>query len=89
MVRVVVRELQKEYLLTCTGHGRGALWKKKGNMKKIGQKKVLDYEQHKIVTYLGSVRAKAEELKRQQQETQTKLDKVIPAVLDGALRGRP
>jgi len=32
MVRVVLRELQKENLLTCTGHGPGALWKKKGNM---------------------------------------------------------
>ena len=27
MVRVVVRELQKENLLTCTGHGPCALWK--------------------------------------------------------------
>jgi hypothetical protein len=36
MVRVVLRELQKENLLTCTGRGPAALWKKKGNIPKKG-----------------------------------------------------
>ncbi len=36
MVRVVLRELQKENLLTCTGHGPGALWRKRGNIPKKG-----------------------------------------------------
>lgn len=87
MVRVVTRELRKEYLLTCTGHGPGALSKKKGNMKKIGQKNVLDCEQHKIVIYLDSVRSKAEESKRQQQTTRAELDKVIPSVLSRDFQG--
>lgn len=33
-VRVVLRELQKEKLLICTGHGPGALWRKRGNIPK-------------------------------------------------------
>lgn len=36
MVRVVLRELQKENLLACTGHGPGALWRKRGNIPKKG-----------------------------------------------------
>ncbi len=87
MVRVVLREFQKENPLTCTGHGPGALWKKKGNMKKIGQRNVLDCEQHKIVTALDSVRSKSEALKLQQQAIQSELEKVIPSVLFKAFRG--
>lgn len=34
MVRVVLRELQKENVLVCMGRGPGALWKKKGNIPK-------------------------------------------------------
>ncbi len=34
MVRVVLRELQKENLLTCTGRGLGAVWRKRGNISK-------------------------------------------------------
>ena len=36
MVRVVLRELQKDNLLTCTGRGPGALWRKRGNILKKG-----------------------------------------------------
>lgn len=36
MVRVVLRELQADNLLTCTGRGPGALWRKKGNIPKKG-----------------------------------------------------
>jgi hypothetical protein len=36
MVRVVLRDLQKVNVLTCTGRGPGALWKKKGNIPKKG-----------------------------------------------------
>jgi len=34
MVRVVLREFQKENKLTCIGHGPGAVWKKRGNVPK-------------------------------------------------------
>ncbi len=36
MVRLVLREFQKENKLICTGHGPGAIWKKKGNIPKKG-----------------------------------------------------
>ena len=36
MVRLVLREFQKENKLVCTGHGPGASWKKKGNTPKKG-----------------------------------------------------
>jgi Fic family protein len=36
MVRLVLRELQKENLVTCTGRGPGAIWKKRGNIPKRG-----------------------------------------------------
>ena len=34
MIRVVLRELQKEKRLTCTGHGPAAVWRRKGNVSK-------------------------------------------------------
>ncbi len=34
MVRIVLRELQKENLLACTGRGPGAVWRKRGNISK-------------------------------------------------------
>jgi len=34
MVRVVLRELQKENLLMCTGRGPGAVWRKRGSIPK-------------------------------------------------------
>jgi Fic family protein len=36
MVRVVLRELQKEGVLSCTGRGPGATWKRKGIIRKRG-----------------------------------------------------
>jgi hypothetical protein len=36
MVRLVLRELQKENVLSCEGRGPGALWRKKGNLPKKG-----------------------------------------------------
>ena len=36
MVRLVLRELQKEGFLTCTGRGPGSVWQKKGNIPKKG-----------------------------------------------------
>jgi len=36
MVRVVLREFQKENKLMCIGHGPGAIWEKKGNIPKKG-----------------------------------------------------
>ena len=36
MIRVVLREFQKEDNLVCLGHGPGAIWKKKGNIPKKG-----------------------------------------------------
>ncbi|MFH1259453.1 MAG: hypothetical protein ABII74_06560 [Elusimicrobiota bacterium] len=36
MIRVVLREFQKENKLICKGHGPGAIWKKKGNIPKRG-----------------------------------------------------
>lgn len=36
MVRLVLRELQKENLLSCEGRGPGALWRRKGNIPKKG-----------------------------------------------------
>lgn len=36
MVRLVLRELQKENVLSCEGRGPGALWRKKGNIPKKG-----------------------------------------------------
>ncbi len=36
MVRLVLRELQKQNLVTCTGRGPGAIWKKRGNIPKRG-----------------------------------------------------
>lgn len=36
MVRVVLREFQKDNLLTCSGHGPGAFWRKRGNIPKKG-----------------------------------------------------
>jgi Fic family protein len=36
MVRLVLRELQKENLLVCIGRGPGATWKKRGNITKKG-----------------------------------------------------
>jgi type I restriction enzyme S subunit len=44
-------------------------------------------EQQRIVAYLESVRAKAEDLKRQQQATQAELEEVIPSILSKAFRG--
>lgn len=65
------------------------------SMKKIGQRDVLEIpfpdidfrEQRRIVAYLDSIRAKAEELKRQQEAMEAELDKVIPSVLSKAFRG--
>ncbi len=37
MVRVVLRELQKENLLMSEGHGPGAVWRKRGNILQKGQ----------------------------------------------------
>lgn len=34
MIRVVLRELQKEKRLTCAGHGPAAVWRRKGNIPK-------------------------------------------------------
>jgi len=36
MVRVVLREFQKENKLRCVGHGPGAVWQKRGNIPKKG-----------------------------------------------------
>lgn len=44
-------------------------------------------EQRRIIAYLDGFRAKAEKLKREQEATQTELDKVIPSVLSKAFRG--
>ncbi len=64
-------------------------------MKRIGQKDVLEdplldidlCEQHKIMVYLDTIRAKAEKLKRQQHAIQSELEKAIPSVLFKAFRG--
>lgn len=45
-------------------------------------------EQRRIVAYLEGIQAKAEELRRLQQETQKELDALVPAVLDRAFRGK-
>lgn len=44
-------------------------------------------EQRHIVAYLDAVRAKADELRRLQDETQRELDALMPSVLDRAFRG--
>lgn len=44
-------------------------------------------EQRRIVAYLDSVRAKADALRRLQDETQRELDTLLPSVLDRAFRG--
>lgn len=44
-------------------------------------------EQRRIVAYLDAVRAKADELRRLQDETQRELDALLPSVLDRAFRG--
>ncbi len=45
-------------------------------------------EQHYLVTYLDSVKAKVQELRRVQEETQREIEAMTASVLDKALRGR-
>ncbi len=44
-------------------------------------------EQHRIVTYLDDLQARADALKRLQVETAVELDALLPSVLDKAFRG--
>jgi type I restriction enzyme S subunit len=43
--------------------------------------------QHRVVTYLDGIQAKANAVKRLQAESVTELDALLPAVLDKAFRG--
>jgi type I restriction enzyme S subunit len=44
-------------------------------------------EQHRIVTELDAIQAKADSLKRLQSETSAELDAFLPSVLDRAFKG--
>ena len=44
-------------------------------------------EQRRIVTYLDSLRAKVDELKKLQIETEKELEELVPSILDKAFKG--
>ena len=48
---------------------------------------VLRREQHEIIGYLDGVRAKANEMRQLQEETQWELGALLPSVLERAFRG--
>jgi type I restriction enzyme S subunit len=43
--------------------------------------------QRRIVTYLDSLQAKVDELKRLQAETEKEIEELVPSILDKAFKG--